>query len=185
MKVFLVCMGIIGMLVSVATAQTKGREVYPEQASIEHNSAVKSFSGDYISAFSENVALTNLSQRTNDAGNFAAVNVKGIENISLLSQQGYNIIGVIDIDGNGNRASMRQSGNDLLSILSMKGNSNQFDLTQQGSGLQNYFKIYGSNTNFEAHQTNYGMRLEQAGGGGIPLSIQQTGVPTPIIIRNN
>lgn len=180
MKPLLLTILLISLLALSATAQNADREVYPQQASINHNDAVKSFSTDYIFAFANN-----MQGLTAGIGNTAGVYVEGSGNHTVLSQQGYGNYGIIDIDGSGNQTSMQQSGFDLLSILSIEGNANEFDMMQEGSGLQNYLKIYGSGSNFEAQQNNAGMNFRQSGNGAIPLSIQQTGNPSPIIIRNN
>lgn len=185
MKYYLLTVLLLTVLGFSALGQSLNQEVYPQQASIEHNKAVQSFSSDYLSTFGIGSSWNSMNHLISGNGSTGIIGVNGSENVTLLSQLGYNITGVIDINGSGNHASVQQRGSNLLSMLSIVGNNNQFDMTQEGSDLQNYFKIYGSGSNFEAHQTNAGMNFKQSGSGSIPLSIQQRGRPSPIIIRNH
>lgn len=171
-----------GLLTSTTVAQ-ENQEVYPQQASIEHNQAVKDFSREYFSAMGNNSSF-NL-QQLSDGTSYALVNMEGSKNNAYLSQNGYGITGLMDISGSDNQSSMYQSGANLQSILEIEGHANQFNMMQTGNNIQNHFQIYSSGTNFEVQQNNSGMQFRQSGTGSIPLSIQQTGSSRPIIIQNN
>lgn len=181
MRTLILYLIFIGVFISAAIAQ-ENQEIYPQQASIDHNQAVKNFSSDYMSALQNNSQL-NL-QQLSDGISSALINVEGNENLTVLSQQGYGIVGLIDIKGHNNQTSMQQNGSNLLSVLEIEGHSNKFDMKQTGNNLQNYFQIFSSDANFELQQNNSGMQFRQSGTGTIPLSIQQSS-SKPIIIRNN
>lgn len=174
-----------GLFASTAAGQNSVQEVYPAQVSIDHNDAVESFSGTYISTLSGSPLQDIWRKGERSSGHLAVVHLTGVENTAVLTQEGYGISGLIEIGGAFNEARLEQRGADLLSILNIRGNANQFDMTQLGRGLQNYFNIYGSRQDLDVMQTNRGMRLTQTGTGSVPFSIQQTGRPSPIIISNN
>lgn len=180
MKTLVALFLFFGFLISSAFGQSS-QEVYPKQVHIEHNDAVKSFSKDYVSLF-----------RTSDLGLFADhengsignISVTGSENVSFLLQQGYGIKGFIDVVGDHNLTSLQQQGGDLMSTLDIQGNQNQMDMTQQGFGLSNSIQLFGSGSNIDAMHTSQGLFLQQSGPGVIPLTIEQKGRPSPLIIRN-
>lgn len=175
----------LGTSITTTAQQTAKKEVYPVQVSIEHNEAVKNFSSDFVSSFTSSSLFDRPSFSLFGINNLASTNIRGSENLTVLSQQGYDIIGGINILGNQNTATLNQSGSDLLSILNIKGNYNEFNMTQQGIGLQNLVFILGSDLHFDALHTNNGFELNQHGVGGIPMSLEQTGGTLPIIIENN
>jgi len=185
MKTFILILLLAGTLAISTKAQKLDREIYPKQASIEHNDAVKSFSGDFVSFFSNSPILGNLQQMSMDANQVANIRTIGDENMAILSQMGVSNIGIINILGNENNASLEQRGNRLFSVLDIRGNSNSLDVLQDGMDLQNFLQITGSGLAFDVHQTNAGLQLMQSGMGSIPMSIQQTGRSIPIIISNN
>ncbi|HEX6982044.1 MAG TPA: hypothetical protein VF181_04730 [Balneolaceae bacterium] len=170
-------------IASASMAQKTDREIYPKQVSIEHNEAVKSFSGDFVTAFLSNFSLADL-QQASKSSLFSSINMIGNENVAFLIQEGLNNAGMINILGRKNEAKLSQRGQNLFSILNLFGNYNNFEMVQQGTGLQSYLNLGGSGLNFEAFQTNSGMTLIQRGPGAIPLTIHQTGQAIPIIIRN-
>jgi len=178
---------IWGLAFTMAFAQDKGTnsEVYPEQASIEHNEAVKNFSRDFVTAFPAFSGLNSLGGILSGMENSASINMAGSDNIAGISQRGYNILGRINIEGDNNNMQLIQTGLNLSSNISIDGNFNEFGMTQLGVGLQNNIQISGSNLQFNALHTNFGFQLQQQGMGSIPLSIQTTGRSVPIIIQNN
>jgi hypothetical protein len=178
---------IWGMALTTAFSQSKNvnKEVYPVQASIEHNEAVKNFSRDYITAFPAFNGLNNLGGTLSSMENTAIINMIGSDNNAGISQRGYNIMGVINIEGSNNNTQLIQTGLNLSSNINVEGNFNEFGMTQLGIGLQNDIQISGSNLQFNALHTNFGFQLQQQGIGAVPLSIQNTGRSIPIIIKNN
>lgn len=185
MKTFLLTMLMVGMLTISSQAQKLDREIYPEQASIEHNEAVKSFSGDFVSLFTNSSVLGNLQQMSMDANQIANIQTFGDENFAMLNQMGVSNIGVINILGNENNASLEQQGDRLFSILDIRGNRNSLDMLQDGVDLQNFLQITGSGMAFDVQQTNAGLQLMQTGVGSMPMYIQRSGRSIPIIISNN
>lgn len=185
MKTYILTMLLVGLFAISTQAQKLDREIYPKQASIEHNEAVKSFSGDFVSLFTNSSILGNLQQMSMDANQIANIRTIGDENMAALSQMGVSNIGIINILGNDNNASLEQRGDRLFSILDIRGNRNSLDMLQDGMDLQNFLQITGSDMAFDVQQTNAGLQLMQTGFGSMPISIQRSGRSIPIIISNN
>lgn len=181
MRLFTLIILLGGLLASAAPAQELDGEIYPEQVTAPPHMVAQNLNGPPFGASS----LVELQQLVTDAGNMAAVNLTGLQNAAILSQFGYGNAGFITITGRYNQASLNQNGTGLLSIVDIEGDFNRFDMMQKGDDLQNHFRIYGFGLHFEAYQSNLGMELIQAGIGSIPLSIQQTGRPSPIVITNH
>src|SRR5699024_3006447 len=173
-----------GLLITPVWGQ-KVTEVYPQQSSIEHNPAVKTFSKDFVSTLSESRLTPGAQYPGNEFNNIALVEILGSDNITALSQQGYDITGSVNVVGNKNHTAFSQTGSDLYSMLRIEGNLNEFDMRQYGSGLQNDILLRGTDTNFGVYQDNFGLNISQTGMGTIPLSIRHTGRAVPIIIENN
>ncbi|MDZ7691748.1 MAG: curlin repeat-containing protein [Balneolaceae bacterium] len=167
-----------------AYGQRAEAEVYPEQVSINHNDAVKSFSRDFVTTLSRRNSA-NMFGSNFDISNMAAINVWGDGNTAFFNQQGAGLLGAINVFGDENQASLSQSGSNLVSILTISGDYNHFDMTQQGVGLNNALFLIGSGLNFDAVQTNSGFELRQGGQTSIPISIQHTGQLPPLIIERN
>ena len=187
MKTITLLIAIWGIACAIAFGQEQQtqKEVYPQQASIEHNEAVKTFSRDFVTAFPAFNGLNSLGSSLSGINNTANINMMGSDNIAGISQRGYNILGGINIEGDNNTTQLTQMGLNLSSNINIEGNFNEFGMTQLGIGLQNNVQISGSNLQFNALQTNFGFQLQQQGMGSIPLSIQTTGRSVPIIIQNN
>lgn len=184
-KLTIICFLITGGI-SVSQAQKSNQEIYPKQASIEHNQAVKDFSSRYVSTLSgSGLSLENLQQAAAGTNQYAVINTVGDNNIATLIQTGgIGNAGMIDILGNQNKAGLYQNGSNLLSILEIKGNLNQFNMDQLGNNLQKHMIIDGTGLQFDAEQTNTGFQLKQT-GSSIPFSLEQNGGSLPIIISNN
>ena len=175
----------IAWTMAIAQNQQNRKEVYPKQASIEHNDAVKNFSSDFVTAFSGLDLFHDLGFSLSGMNNTGSIDVLGSNNISVLSQQGYNIFGDINIEGDNNTTQLNQAGLNLSSVIDIMGDHNSLGMTQFGIGLQNHLQISGTNLQFNALHTNFGFQLQQQGVGSIPLTIQNTGNSIPIIITNN
>lgn len=182
---WIVTLVIYLLLVSNAIGQELNREVYPRQVINEHNQANREFRSELIPTKQSNVdpgipTISSLGIR-----NIAGIRLDGVENISLITQEGQNLTGLIHIHGNYNRSSLIQKGTDLFSMLSIQGNDNQFNLLQEGSGLQNYIQVLGSGIYLNAMQTNRGFRLNQGGNNSIPFQIEHQGGMLPLRIETN
>ena len=155
---------LLGM--NSAFSQSVDREIFPEQVSIDHNQAVKSFSGDFVtmsaSTLSENNVPPEVSVQT------AIVNQIGMENMVLLNQ----------------------SGELNYASITTAGNSNQVDWSQLGMRNWVSIKLDGSNYDIEGIQKGdfNELRLDYEGAGvkqsflqdGNHLLLQYSGVPTPM-----
>lgn len=171
--------------ISTALGQISEKEVYPKQASINHNEAVKNFSKGFVSNYWGGAFIDSEFELGSGFNKTATINVMGSDNISILSQYGYGLTGVMNIQGSNNKTSLSQTGTDLMSILNIEGSHNEFNMNQYGSGLSNFVNVSGLGLQFDARHTNYGFEMTQQGVNSIPLSIQQTGRTVPITIKNN
>jgi hypothetical protein len=172
-------------LVSNVIGQELNREVYPKPVTSEYNQAIKEFGSDLISSQQSPADYRISDLSTLGIKNIAGIRLNGIENISLITQEGMNLTGLIHIRGDYNRSSLTQKGTDLLSMLNIQGNDNQFNLLQEGSGLQNYIQVLGSGMNLNAIQTNRGFKINQGGLNSIPFEIEHQGGMLPLRIETN
>lgn len=182
-NILLICLIMVLGALS-AYGQGHSSEVYPKQASIEHNDAVKKFSRDVVSFFGRSPMFGGLQQRGMDVNQFANITTIGHENVAILSQMGNWNIGMIDIEGNNNRTTLEQRGDRLYSQLDVNGNFNRLNVRQDGTDLQNFIYLSGNGLDFGLTQTNSGLQLMQSNPGSIPLTIQHSGRSIPIIIHN-
>lgn len=170
---------LVGM--NYAFSQSVDREIFPEQVSIEHNQAVKSFSGDYVtmsvSTRSEDHKPPEVSVQT------AIVTQIGMENMVMLNQTGeLNYADIITRgnlnevewlqDGRRNWVSIELIGNQNTIIGEQRGNYNELRLNYEGDGLDKSFLQDGN------HQ------LLEFSGTPIPMTVTQRGDGATVIIEN-
>lgn len=164
-----------------AFSQNVDREIFPEQVSITHNQAVKSFSGDFVTMTSS--VLSESRDFPEVVAQTAIVNQIGMANLVLLSQQGalnYARISTVGhhnhVDwnqiGNHNQMSVRLVGNHNGIIGLQEGNSNQLMLAYEGDGLDQDFIQLGNNQFLEFF------------GIGIPVTVIQRGDGATLTIEN-
>jgi hypothetical protein len=173
------------MFVWPIQSQGLNKEVYPKQAAIEHNQAVKRFSRDFVLTTESSRAPIGMQAMLRSINNVAGIRIRGEENITVLQQEGAGLIGFMNVRGDGNDILVQQEGYDLLSLVNIRGNANRLTVSQQGLGLQHYLQISGSGLQFDARQTQRGFVLEQHGYGSIPMTIEQTGGMVPLQIITN
>jgi hypothetical protein len=168
--------------VDLAAQTDRNREVFPSQVSIDHNDAVRSFSQDFVTAFTTGSLQFDEGART--ANHIAIINQFGTGNTALLEQYGLSNMASINMFGNFNFASLIQDGINNVSNIHLIGDhnritglqigeSNRLDILFEGSGFDRRFEQIGDNHSIEMT------------GEGIPLSITQTGNGTNLIIENN
>ncbi len=181
MKTLLTIVVLI-FLASSALSQSVDREIFPEQVSIEHNQAVKSFSGDYVtmsaSSLSENEKPPEVSVQT------AIVTQIGMENMVLLSQTGDLNYANISTVGDNNRVDWSQVGMRNWVSLELigdqnritgeqRGDFNQLRLNYEGDGLEQSFLQDGD------------YQILEFNGVGIPMTVTQRGDGATVIIENH
>ncbi len=162
-------------------AQNSGREVYPEQISIDHNQAVKNFSGDYVSVLP--LTSSDLIDTPVSIGHVANISIIGIENMVNVHQAGLGNTAGIKVDGNFNDIDLRQDGMGNRSAINLIGSQNTIEGFQQGSYNNLNVNYSGSGLNQRFHQLGNHQTIEMS-GIGTPISITQTGDGATIFIEN-
>ncbi len=182
MKTLLTIVILIFLGTSTSFSQSVDREIFPEQVSIDHNQAVKSFSGDYVtmsaSSLSENDEPPEVTVQT------AIVNQFGMENMVLLNQTGELNYANITTEGSFNHVDWSQiglrnwvsvelTGNQNRITGEQRGDFNQLRLNYEGDGLDQSFLQDG---NYQTLEFN---------GVGTPMTVTQTGDGATVIIENH
>ncbi|MBP3191740.1 hypothetical protein [Natronogracilivirga saccharolytica] len=162
-------------------SQNSEREVFPEQVSIDHNEAVRGFSGDFVTmnptAGRTDEDLPETSQNT------AIISLIGMENMVMLEQIGSMNRAALSINGDGNDAEFTQNGIGNTASVNVvgsdnfirgwqEGNYNHIGLNYEGSGTQQQVQQLGNHQSAEFN------------GVGMPLTITQSGDGARVIIEN-
>lgn len=164
------------------TSQNPG-EVFIQQASFDHNDAVKQFTGDFVTIFEMDFDALDDS---GDNSNAAAVNQYGNGNTSGITQNGWGNKALVNLLGDDNTTGLLQQGSDNQFILNLEGNNNKFIGEQLGS--QNKLRMdligSGSNQTFTQMGNNLTIELIDNGTGGVPLQIEQRGDGASVTVEN-
>src|SRR6056297_3723479 len=162
-------------------------EVFIQQANVEHNEAVIQFTGDFTTAFTDQMGLNSFDEYDSDT-NVAIVNQFGDNNISTLIQNGIGNMARINILGNLNSTGLEQDGSNNRFVLNLEGSNNLIEGVQSGTENQVRIDLTGSgfpNQTFTQTGTNLSLQFFDNGTGvGIPLQIEQTGSGASVIIEN-
>ena len=171
---------LVGM--SSAFSQNVDREIFPEQVSIDHNQAVKSFSGDFVtmgvSTRSEDHKPPEVSVQT------AIVTQIGMENMVLLNQTGELNYANITTDGNFNTVDWRQIGMRNWVSIVLDGNSFEIDGVQDGNFNEIRLNYEGDGVKQTFLQEGDHQLLEFS-GTPIPMTVTQMGDGATVIIENH
>lgn len=170
---------MLGM--SAAISQSVDREIFPEQVSIDHNQAVKSFSGDFVtmsaSTLSENNEPPEVSVQT------AIVNQFGMENMVLLKQSGELNYANITTRGDLNEVEWIQDG--MRNWVSIKLDGTNYDVTGKQDGNYNELRLDYEGAGVEQSFLQDGNRLFlEFSGVPTPMTVTQRGDGAAIIIKN-
>lgn len=181
-----IMMGLIFHTLSAQGTQNPS-EVFIQQANVEHNEAVIQFTGDFTTAFSDQMGLESFGQYDSDS-NVAIVNQLGDKNISTLTQNGIGNMARLNIFGNRNTTGLLQDGSGNLFILNLEGSDNLIEGSQRGIENQVRFDLTGNgfpNQTFIQNGSNLSLQFFDDGTGvGVPLQIEQTGNGASVIIEN-
>jgi len=176
----------IGLQQTCAQSTQNPSEVFIQQATFDHNDAVKQFTGDFVTIFGSEMDLDSFDQFDTDA-NVAIVNQFGDNNISTLIQNGIGNMARINILGNRNTTGLEQDGNSNRFILNLEGSDNQISGLQSGDDNQLRMDLIGSgfpNQTFSQTGNNLTLQLFDSGNGGVPMQIEQRGNGASVIIEN-
>jgi hypothetical protein len=184
MKKYLSLFVLIVLGLTNVHAQTLHQEVYPQQSSIEHNQAVRTFSQRYVSGIGMQSTLSRELASLSGAQNHTELTILGSENSTWIIQSGSGLLAQLSITGDANQAKLSQQGTDLQAQIDIVGNANLFDLLQDGIGLQHSLQLLGDGLQYQAIQTNQGLELTQFGVGTMPLQIEHQGGVLPIRIEH-
>lgn len=180
---------LIFMLLGSAIAMgqsNQNREIYPDQAEhVEHNDAVISFSGDFVSAFLPSIQFFASGELGADNNNSAQINIIGSSNVSSISQFGVGHMALMNILGNFNNVSLDQRGNSNSSLINIEGDNNFVDYEQRGRNNFLGLDLQGSNFEQSYRQTGNNHSI-QMNGNGLPITVHQDGgAGMSVIITNN
>jgi len=182
MKTLLTIVVLIFLAANTSFSQSVDREIFPEQVSIDHNQAVKSFSGDYVTMSAS--SLTDKEKPPEVSVQTAIVRQIGMENMVMLNQAGELNYANISTEGHFNHVdwsqigirnwvSVKLTGDHNRVIGEQRGDFNQLRLNYEGDGLDQSFL---QNGNYQTLEFN---------GVGIPMSVTQTGDGATVIIENH
>ncbi len=165
------------------TAQNPG-EVFIQQASFDHNDAVKQFTGDFVTMFEMDFDAFD---ESGENSNTAIVNQYGNNNTTGISQNGWGNKALVNLLGDNNSTGLVQSGTDNQFILNLEGNDNSVSGEQVGSQNRLRMDLIGTvnNQTFTQMGNNLTIELIDNGNGGIPMQIEQRGNGANITIENH
>lgn len=176
MKLLINCLLVLLFGVSSAFAQRGGSsEVFPQQASIEHNEAVQNLSQRFVTTLFDNMPLLgSLESLLGGYGNYASVEQNGENNRTGISQWGSGNSASVSLIGNFNHVGINQAGVGNTADVLFEGNYNSLGLNQLGGFHRfelNMINTDGFNQNFT--QVGMGGNIKIEGTGNIPLVIEQ------------
>ncbi|WP_340104018.1 hypothetical protein [Rhodohalobacter sp. 8-1] len=168
--------------VDAQTSKNPG-EVFIQQASFDHNDAVKQFTGDFVTMFEMDFDAF---AESGENSNTAIVNQYGNNNTTGITQNGWGNKALVNLLGDNNTTGLLQQGSDNQFILNLEGNDNTLTGTQQGSQNKLRMDLIGSGTNqtFTQMGNNLTIELIDNGTGGVPLQIEQRGDGASVTVEN-
>lgn len=180
----LLLLALAGFYHSVAQTSQNPGEVFIQQASFDHNDAVKQFTGDFTTMFDMDFdAFSGFDEESNSA----VVNMYGNDNRSSVGQSGWGNMAFVNILGDRNTTGLTQSGSGNQYILNLEGNDNSVTGDQVGSDNRLRMDLIGTVNNQTFTQTgnNLTLQLIDNGNGGIPMQIEQQGNGASVTIENH
>lgn len=175
---------LVGFYSSAAQTSQNPGEVFIQQASFDHNDAVKQFTGDFTTMFETDFdAFSGFDEESNSA----IINMYGNDNQSSVSQRGWGNKALVNILGDRNTTGLTQSGSGNQFILNLEGNDNSVIGDQVGSDNSLRMDLIGTVNNQTFMQTgnNLMLQLVDNGNGGIPMQIEQRGNGASVTIENH
>lgn len=166
------------LLVPVASLAQSGESVLIEQAGV----ALAPSAVGLNAGASRAELLRSLVPEAADA-NTAVVDQDGVGNVLSLTQQGMGNQFFLSQVGGGLVASFAQTGTDNLLELSMEGTDNVVTGAQVGDRNSYTLSISGSGTEHEIFQFGNDLSaLQVVGAGMLPVSIEQRGTATAVVV---
>jgi len=168
-----------------ANAQTSNNpgEVFIQQATFDHNDAVKRFTGDFVTMFEMDFDAFD---ESGENSNTAIVNQYGNNNTTGIKQNGWGNKALVNLLGDYNTTGLEQSGSDNQFILNLEGSNNS--VTGQQRGTQNSLRLdlIGTlnNQTFSQIRNNLTLELVDNGSGGVPVQIEQRGNGASVTVEN-
>ncbi|MEX2478843.1 MAG: curlin repeat-containing protein [Gracilimonas sp.] len=176
---------IMGSSSIFAQMANRDAEVFPEQVSIDHNEAVRSFSRDFVTADANfNSGLESVLQSMQMLSQLVLVSETGNNNTIRLSQDGFNNFIFTGLNGDKNELEVEQRGDNNAASFRILGNYNELSLLQEGS-YNIFSRSYNSDFNQgQFSQSGIGLNMQIEGQNSIPLIIEQRGQGSGILIEN-
>ncbi|MCC5925868.1 MAG: hypothetical protein JJU41_04840 [Bacteroidetes bacterium] len=186
MKTALFTLLLATLVTHLVSAQNNSREVFPEQVSIEHNEAVRSFSGDFVTAHNVGSAqgstMANMSGMT---GNMSFLNILGMMNFVDASQNGNANLFSLTIEGDENTAGITQRGSGNEAQIQLIGNNNTLNTLQHGRSNLLNMNIFSNGLMHNTQQIGNANQIMIQGEQRTPLQIEQRGNGIGIVIEQN
>lgn len=164
------------------TSQNPG-EVFIQQASFDHNDAVKRFTGDFVTMFEMDFDAF---AESGENSNTAIINQYGNGNKTGITQNGWGNKALVNLLGDNNTTGLLQDGSDNQFILNLEGSNNSVSGEQVGSQNSLRLDLIGTvnNQTFTQIGNNLTIELIDNGNGGVPMQIEQRGNGANITIEN-
>lgn len=186
MKNLLIVLVLCVLCFEFADAQTNQNpgEAFIEQATFEHNDAVRLFTSDFVTMFEMDFDMF---EGFGDDTNVAIVNMFGNNNLSDVAQSGWGNRALVNILGDRNTTGLEQRGNSNRFILNLEGSDNKLRGEQLGSENTLRIDLMGSaqHQSFSQVGNNMLFQMIDNGNGSVPLQIEQRGNGASVIIENH
>jgi hypothetical protein len=170
------------MEANAQTAKNPG-EVFIQQATFDHNDAVKQFTGDFVTMFEMDFDAFD---ESGENSNTAIVNQYGNNNTTGITQNGWGNKALVNLLGDYNTTGLEQSGSDNQFILNLEGSNNSVTGQQRGSQNSLRLDLIGTlnNQTFSQIGNNLTLELVDNGSSGVPLQIEQRGDGATVRVEN-
>jgi hypothetical protein len=181
--ILLITLGLTCVFQAGAQTSQNPGEVFIQQASFDHNDAVKRFTGDFTTMF--DMDFDSFSE-SSEYSNTAILNQYGNNNQSSVAQNGWGNKALINLLGDNNSTGIVQNGSDNQFVLNLEGSNNSVSGEQVGSQNRLRLDLIGTlnNQSFTQIGNNLTVELMDNGSGGIPMQIEQRGDGASVMIEN-
>jgi hypothetical protein len=181
--ILLIILGLAAVFQAGAQTSQNPGEVFIQQATFDHNDAVKQFTGDFVTMFEMDFDAFD---ESGENSNTAIVNQYGNNNTTGITQNGWGNKALVNLLGDYNTTGLEQSGSDNQFILNLEGSNNSVTGQQRGSQNSLRLDLIGTlnNQTFSQIGNNLTLELVDNGSSGVPLQIEQRGDGATVRVEN-
>ena len=179
----LLIVALAGFMEANAQTSKNPGEVFIQQATFDHNDAVKQFTGDFVTMFEMDFDAFD---ESGENSNTAIVNQYGNNNTTGITQNGWGNKALVNLLGDYNTTGLEQSGSDNQFILNLEGSNNSVTGEQRGTQNSLRLDLIGTlnNQTFSQVGNNLTLELVDNGNGGVPVQIEQRGNGASVTVEN-